>query len=44
MGRNLATPFRRAARDFATASAADLFLAKVAQILGTEADSPVGAG
>jgi phage baseplate assembly protein W len=44
MGKNLASPFHRAARDFATACGADLFLAKAAQILGTEADSPVGAG
>ena len=44
MTRNLALPFRRAARDFATACGADLFLAKVTQILGTEADSPSGSG
>jgi hypothetical protein len=44
MGQNLAVPFRRAARDFATASGSDLLLAKAAQVLGTEADSPAGSG
>ncbi len=44
MGQNLATPLRRAARDFATASGSDLLLSKAAQVLGTEADSPAGAG
>jgi hypothetical protein len=44
MGQNLAVPFRRAARDFATASGSDLLLAKAGQVLGTEADSPSGAG
>ena len=44
MGKNIAVPFRRAARDLATASGSDLLLAKAAQVLGTEADSPSGAG
>jgi phage baseplate assembly protein W len=42
--KNLATPFRRDARDFATASGSDLLLAKAEQVLATEADSPVGSG
>lgn len=42
--RNLASPFRRDARDFATASGGDLLLAKAEQVLATEADSPSGAG
>jgi hypothetical protein len=41
---NLASPFRRAARDLATASGDDLLLAKAEQILATEADSPAGGG
>jgi hypothetical protein len=44
MGTNLANPFRRAARDLATASGSDLLLSKAAQVLGTEADSPSGSG
>jgi phage baseplate assembly protein W len=42
--KNLAVPFRRDARDFATASGGDLLLAKAEQVLATEADSPSGAG
>jgi hypothetical protein len=44
MGTNLANPFRRAARDLATSSGPALLLSKAAQVLGTEADSPSGAG
>ena len=41
---NLAFPFQRDARDFATASDVDLLLAQAEQVLGTEADSPKGPG
>ena len=41
---NLSTPFRRDARDFATARGVDLLLSQAEQVLGTEADSPRGAG
>ncbi len=41
---NLAIPFRRDARDFATAAGSELLLAKAEQILATEADSASGAG
>ena len=41
---NLAFPFQRDARDFATVSDVDLLLAQAEQVLGTEADSPKGSG
>lgn len=41
---NLAFPFARDARDLATLAGADLALAQAEQVLGTEADSPKGAG
>ena len=41
---NLAFPFQRDARDFATVSDVDLLFAQAEQVLGTEADSPKGSG
>jgi phage baseplate assembly protein W len=40
----IATPFRRDARDFASASGGDLRRSKVEQVLATEADTPKTSG
>ena len=44
MSVNIAYPFRRDATDLAVVSDTDLLLAQAEQVLGTEADSPKGAG